>query len=82
MLMDKLIEWKENPDKKPLILQGVRQCGKTYLLKEFGLRCYDDVAYYNFDDDPGVDDYFSQNLKPHRIVEEMSVNSDDNEDNE
>ena len=73
MLMDKLIEWKENPDKKPLILQGVRQCGKTYLLKEFGSRCYDDVAYYNFDDDPGVDDYFAQNLKPHRIVEEMSV---------
>ena len=73
LLMNKLVEWKENPDKKPLILQGVRQCGKTYLLKEFGARYYDDVAYYNFDDDPGVDDFFTQNLKPHRIVEEMSV---------
>jgi len=36
ILIDKLIEWKENPGKKPLILQGIRQCGKTYLLKEFG----------------------------------------------
>ena len=45
ILMDKLIAWKENPGKKPLILQGVRQCGKTYLLNEFGNKHYDDVFF-------------------------------------
>jgi predicted AAA+ superfamily ATPase len=71
--MDKLIEWKDSPDKKPLILQGVRQCGKTYLLKEFGSLYYSDVFYCKFDDDKSLADFFELNLDPRRIIKDMSV---------
>ena len=73
ILMDKLIEWKENPRKKPLILQGVRQCGKTYLLKEFGAKCYEDVFYCKFDSDRELADFFEPNLDPRRIIKDMSI---------
>ena len=73
ILMDKLIAWKENPGKKPLILQGVRQCGKTYLLKEFGNKHYDDVFYCKFDADGGLADFFEPNLDPRRIIRNMSI---------
>jgi predicted AAA+ superfamily ATPase len=71
--MEKLIEWKENPDKKPLILQGIRQSGKTYLLKEFGSRYYEDVFYCKFDEDKSLADFFEPNLNPLRIIKDMSV---------
>jgi len=71
--MKKLIEWKENPRKKPLILQGVRQCGKTYLLLEFGTLYYDDIFYCRFDNDKSLADFFEQNLDPHRIIKDMSI---------
>ena len=73
LLMDKLIEWKENPAKKPLILQGVRQCGKTFLLKEFGTRYYEDVFYCKFDEDKNLAAFFEQNLEPRRIIKDMSI---------
>ncbi|MCL1792718.1 MAG: AAA family ATPase [Oscillospiraceae bacterium] len=71
--MDKLIAWKENPKKKPLILQGVRQCGKTYLLNEFGNKHYDDVFYCKFDAGGGLADFFEPNLDPRRIIRDMSI---------
>jgi predicted AAA+ superfamily ATPase len=71
--MDALIEWKENLKRKPLILQGVRQCGKTYLAKEFGALYYDDVFYCKFDEDKSLSDFFEQNLDPRRIIKDMSV---------
>jgi predicted AAA+ superfamily ATPase len=43
----KLLEWKKDPDKKPLIIRGARQVGKTYLLKEFGRREYKNHIYLN-----------------------------------
>ena len=72
-LMENLIEWKNNPGKKPLILQGVRQCGKTYLLKEFGSLYYEDVFYCRFDDNTTMAGFFEQDLDPRRIVKEMSI---------
>ncbi|MDR0843092.1 MAG: AAA family ATPase, partial [Acidobacteriota bacterium] len=48
-IFQNLLEWKHDPDRKPLILKGVRQCGKTWLLKEFGARCYPDTAYFNLE---------------------------------
>ena len=50
----KLIIWKNSKDRKPLILKGARQVGKTYILKEFGANNYDNVAYFNFDHDDGL----------------------------
>jgi len=73
VLMEKLIAWKDDPRKKPLILQGVRQCGKTYLLKEFGDLYYQDVFYCRFDEDKGLAGFFEQNLDPRRIIKDMSV---------
>ena len=43
-LMDELVAWKDSPRRKPLILNGARQVGKTWLLKEFGRRCFDNVG--------------------------------------
>ena len=46
---DYLKEWKESAYRKPLIIQGARQVGKTWLLQEFGRQCFDDVCYVNFE---------------------------------
>ena len=50
MILKKLKEWKESPYRKPLILQGVRQVGKTWILKEFGTQFYENVAYFNLEE--------------------------------
>jgi predicted AAA+ superfamily ATPase len=47
----KLLEWKQSDNRKPLILKGVRQVGKTYILKEFGKNEYTNTAYFNFEED-------------------------------
>jgi predicted AAA+ superfamily ATPase len=73
MMMDKLSEWKNNPHKKPLLVRGVRQCGKTYLLKDFGRLHYDDVAYFNFEDTPALKEKFEQDLHIDRIVKELGI---------
>ena len=73
LLFEKLIEWKDNPGKKPLILRGVRQCGKTFLLKEFGAKHYGDVFYCKFDEDRSLEGFFTQNLDPARIIKDMSI---------
>ena len=49
-ILKKLLDWKNSPYRKPLILKGVRQVGKTWILKEFGGRCYENTAYFNFDE--------------------------------
>ena len=60
-------------DRKPLILQGVRQCGKTYILKEFGKKQYNDTAYINFEESPQTAKLFEQDLDPQRILVELGV---------
>ena len=49
-ILKKLLDWKNSPYRKPLILKGVRQVGKTWILKEFGKRYYESTAYFNFDE--------------------------------
>ena len=48
--MKRLLNWKNSPYRKPLILKGVRQVGKTWILKEFGRQFYENTAYFNFDE--------------------------------
>lgn len=48
-IMEELIKWKKCKERKPLILRGARQVGKTYIIKQFGEENYDGVAYFNFD---------------------------------
>jgi predicted AAA+ superfamily ATPase len=68
-----LTEWKNSDIRKPLLLEGVRQCGKTYVLKEFGKQNYEDVAYFSFEEDPALSDIFESNLDPERIVRELGL---------
>lgn len=64
--------WKASPNRKPLILQGARQVGKTYILKEFGKREYDDVVYINCDDNDNMKDMFSD-YDIQRIIRSLSA---------
>lgn len=70
---EKLIAWKNSKDRKPLILRGARQVGKTYILKEFGANHYDNVAYFNFDHDDGLAELFLNTKDPKRIIEQLSL---------
>ena len=51
-IMKDLVQWKNSRHRKPLILKGVRQVGKTWLLKELASRYYENIAYFNFDEHP------------------------------
>ena len=65
------MKWKNRNDKKPLILKGARQVGKTYLFKEFGNEEYDNVAYFNFDHDEALKNLFLSTKDPKRILEQL-----------
>ena len=58
-IYEKLLKWKNSRDRKPLILEGARQTGKTWILKEFGLREYDNLVYFNCDNNPELRELFS-----------------------
>jgi predicted AAA+ superfamily ATPase len=65
---DELLAWKASKNRKPLILYGARQVGKTWLLKEFGKNEYKTPIYINFDKEPDVQKYFTGNISPNYIV--------------
>lgn len=69
----KLLEWKKDPNRQPLLLQGARQVGKTYLLREFGQENYKQCAYINFEETPGCKSFFELDLKPQRIVKDLGI---------
>ncbi len=71
-IVDKLIKWKNSKYRKPLILKGARQVGKTYILKEFGKENYDDIAYFNFDHDTDLYNLFVNSKEPKRILEQLA----------
>lgn len=72
-LYNKLLEWKRSESRKPLILKGPRQVGKTYILKEFGKNEYPSTAYFNFEEDPTLKDFFTGRIQPDRIIEKLSI---------
>ena len=72
-LIKKLVEWKEKSNRKPLILKGVRQCGKTYLLKEFGKRHYESCAYFNFEENEALKTVFEKDYDTSRILFELGL---------
>ena len=67
-LMDELVAWKDGPRRKPLILNGARQVGKTWLLKEFDRAQFENVAYVNLDDNPRMREQFELDYDIPRIV--------------
>jgi hypothetical protein len=72
-IYSQLLQWKASTKRKPLILRGARQVGKTYILRDFGRREYESVAYFNFEQDPDLADFFSGPLKPQRIIRDLSL---------
>lgn len=73
LIINELVKWKGRSDRKPLILKGVRQCGKTYILNKFGKDNYEDMAYFNFEGNPALAEHFEQDLNPKRIIMELGV---------
>jgi predicted AAA+ superfamily ATPase len=73
LLLDEMKRWKAAADRKPLIVKGVRQCGKTYLLKEFVRTCYEDVAYFNFEGNRALGERFERDLDAARIITELGI---------
>src|ERR1700719_452898 len=71
-MMDRLLKWKEEKPRKPLLLKGVRQVGKTHLLKEFGSRNFPEYHYLNFEKQKGLGKIFEPDLDPKRILSELS----------
>lgn len=68
---ENLLKWKSKKTRKPLLVLGVRQCGKTYLIREFGSKEFEDVAYCNFDGNEGIKSIFDYDFDINRILEEL-----------
>ncbi len=71
-IMNYLEEWKNSDHRKPLILQGARQVGKTYSILEFGRTHYENVAYFNFETNPKLSETFSENITPDYLIPILS----------
>ncbi len=72
-ILNLLQAWKDSAARKPLVLRGLRQVGKTSLLKHFGSRCFEDTAYFNFEAGRDIADLFKGNIDPRRILEALSI---------
>lgn len=70
-IMKQLVEWKDSTDRKPLLLTGVRQCGKTYVCKKFGKKYFEDVAYFYFEGNKGLASIFEYDFDVDRIIDEL-----------
>lgn len=70
-IMNDLEKWKDHDLRKPILLTGVRQCGKTTVLKQFGEKYFDDVAYINFEQNPRLSSVFDTDLNPLRIIKDL-----------
>lgn len=72
-ILKELVEWKNSKYRKPLILKGVRQVGKTWILKEFGKKYYKNVAYFNFDENLEYKQFFETTKDVKRILQNLSL---------
>lgn len=71
--ISELIRWKDSAERKPMVLKGARQVGKTWLMREFGQNYYDNFVYFNFDEEDELKSIFETNKNPHRIIELLSM---------
>lgn len=71
--INQLIEWKNKKNRKPLLVNGVRQCGKTYLIKKFGQSQFESMAYFNFDGNKALKSIFDYDFDVKRILDELST---------
>ena len=66
--IEKLLKWKQSKRRKPLIIEGARQVGKTWLMKEFGRQAYEDTVYINFDSNSRMAELFAPDLDTERLI--------------
>ena len=66
--IEKLLKWKQSKRRKPLIIEGARQVGKTWLMKEFGRQAYADTVYINFDSNSRMAELFASDLDTDRLI--------------
>jgi len=71
-IFQRLSEWKSRLDRKPLILQGARQTGKTWLMKSFGERCFTHTAYFNFDKNDELHHVFEGTKDAQRLLGKLA----------
>lgn len=71
--MEELWKWKRSERRKPLIIEGARQVGKTWLMKEFGRRAYADTVYINFDANPRMAELFASDLDTERLIQGLEL---------
>ena len=71
--MADLIAWKKNKNRKPLLLYGARQVGKTYLVKEFGEKHFNDIIYVNFETNDIVSKIIDENISPEHIIKNLEI---------
>lgn len=76
--MNELKKWKDSPTRKPLIIRGARQVGKTWLMKEFGKQYYKKCAYINFDDNSRMDKLFEDDFDLDKILQGLKIESNVN----
>lgn len=71
--MKRLIEWKRRENRLPLVLLGMHQVGKTWLLKEFARQHYAGIAYFNFDLDANISRFFDEDLNPSNLIKKLEI---------
>ena len=74
-ILDLLQQWKTKPNRKPLIIQGARQVGKTWAMKHFGEHAFDQVAYINFDNNPRMKTLFEGDYNIDRLILGLKIES-------
>ncbi len=75
LLLQKLIHWKNKDDRKPLIIRGARQVGKTWLMREFGKSHYKNTAYVNFETAPSLHGIFESGLETDKLIMALKIES-------
>lgn len=73
--MEKLLKWKESKRRKPLVIMGARQVGKTWLMKEFGRKYYKKVAYISFYNNERIKSVFEMDFDIKRIIMNLNIES-------
>ena len=71
--MQDLVKWWHDEERKPMVLKGARQVGKTWIMKEFGRQYYESYVYFNFDEEEELKSIFETNKNPYRIIELLSI---------
>ena len=75
-IIEDLKRWKDSANRKPILLKGARQIGKTWVMQQFGKQCYEHCVRFDFDRQEELKTIFSASKEPKRIIRELSVYSD------